>query len=73
MESSFGNLLVWVGNLFSVAMETGINTSLKQIPKRFDMEFIGNENVQYFALAFYWYSYHPITGKVMVRCGKAGY
>ncbi|KAI8144527.1 hypothetical protein BJV82DRAFT_607615 [Fennellomyces sp. T-0311] len=31
------------------------------IPKRFDMEVIGNENVQYFALAFYWYSYHPIT------------
>ncbi|KAI9495420.1 hypothetical protein BDB00DRAFT_973141 [Zychaea mexicana] len=31
------------------------------IPRRFDMEFIGNENVQYFALAFYWYSYRPIT------------
>ncbi|KAG2226324.1 hypothetical protein INT45_005996 [Circinella minor] len=31
------------------------------IPRRFDMEFIGNENVQYFAIAFYWYSYQPIT------------
>ncbi|KAJ8661353.1 hypothetical protein O0I10_003105 [Lichtheimia ornata] len=29
-------------------------------PKKFDMEFIRNENVQYFALAFYWYSYQPI-------------
>lgn len=28
------------------------------------MEFIRNENVQYFALAFYWYSYQPIIGKV---------
>ncbi|KAI7878853.1 hypothetical protein K492DRAFT_149094 [Lichtheimia hyalospora FSU 10163] len=32
-------------------------------PKKFDMEFIRNENVQYFALAFYWYSYQPIIGK----------
>ncbi|ORY97936.1 hypothetical protein BCR43DRAFT_490577 [Syncephalastrum racemosum] len=30
-------------------------------PRRFDMEFVRDENVQYFALAFYWYSYQPVT------------
>ncbi|KAI9313685.1 hypothetical protein BX666DRAFT_1972548 [Dichotomocladium elegans] len=32
-----------------------------ELLRKLDMEFIRNENVQYFALAFYWYSYHPIT------------
>lgn len=32
------------------------------------MSFVRNENVQYFALAFYWYSYHPITGLYCIVC-----
>ncbi|KAG0174203.1 hypothetical protein DFQ29_007565, partial [Apophysomyces sp. BC1021] len=31
------------------------------LSKGLDMDFFRDENVQYFALAFYWYSYQPIT------------
>lgn len=45
-------------------MVDGNVLTIIQFPKKFDMGFIRNENVQYFALAFYWYSYQPIIGKV---------
>ncbi|KAI8080047.1 glycoside hydrolase superfamily [Halteromyces radiatus] len=31
------------------------------MPKQWHLDIFRNENIQYFALAFYWYSYQPVT------------
>ncbi|KAI7872767.1 hypothetical protein BDF14DRAFT_1715953, partial [Spinellus fusiger] len=54
----------YMGALFSYATVISRSTGSTTW---FSKEFFRDENVQYFALAFYWYSYQPMAGKKKER------